>query len=96
MAPKSMVLKIARRWIQLSGHRPIAAPVLSMTVETGPLTVVERLALRNDLSGTPQWAREGARFDQFVGRHPRLHHTSLSSQRCRCRQQKADEDEAPA
>ena len=74
MAPESMMLEIARRWIQLGRHRPIAVPVFSMTVEAGALAVIERLALRNDLRGVRQRARECARCGQLVGRHQRLHH----------------------
>jgi hypothetical protein len=74
MAPKSMVLEIARRWIQLSRHRPIAAPIFPMTVEAGPLTVIERFALLDHFRGIRKRARECARFGKLIGRHPRLCH----------------------
>jgi hypothetical protein len=77
MAPESMVLEIARRWIQFSGRGPIAAAVFPMTVETGALTVIERFALLDDLRGPRQRARERARCGQLAGRYSRLHHVLL-------------------
>jgi hypothetical protein len=40
MTPESVVLEIARRWIQLGGQRPIAAPVFPVTVEASALAVI--------------------------------------------------------
>ena len=79
MTPESVVLEIARRWIQLSGQRPIAAPVFPMTVEAGALAVIERFALLDGFRGTRQRARECARFGQLVDRYQRLHHMPFGS-----------------
>src|SRR6185295_287730 len=77
MAPESVMLEIARRWIQLGSQRPIAAPVFPMTVEAGALAVIQRFALFDDLRGARQRACECARFSQFVGRDYLLHHMSF-------------------
>jgi hypothetical protein len=52
MAPESMMLEIAGRWIQLGSRWPIAAPIFSMTIEAGALAVIERFALLDDRRGT--------------------------------------------
>jgi hypothetical protein len=74
MAPESMVVKIARGWIQLGSQRPITISVFSMTVEAAALAGIERFALLDDLGGTRQRAYECTRLGHFVGRHQRLHH----------------------
>src|SRR5438132_8234552 len=74
MAPESLVLEIARRWMQLGSQRPIAATIFPMTVEAGALPVIEHFALLDDLRRTRQRARECAGFGQLIDRYQRLHH----------------------
>src|SRR6185295_1811567 len=79
MAPESVVLEIARRWIQLGSQRPIAVSVFPVTVKACAFAVIERFALLDRLWRPRQRARECARFDQFVGRHQLLHHMPFGS-----------------
>jgi len=79
MAPESMVLEITRRWIQLSGYRPVTVPIFPMTVEAGALAVIERFALLEDRRGIRQRAGQCARLSQLVGRPSRLHHMAFRS-----------------
>src|SRR5262249_27556360 len=74
MTPESMVLEITWRWIQLRRQWPMTIPICPMTVKAGPLAVIERFALFDNLRRTRQRTRERARFCQLVGRHQRLHH----------------------
>ncbi len=92
MAPESMMLEIARRWVQLSRHRPIAVPIFSMTIEASPLTVIELFALLDDLRGTRQRTRECARFGQLVGRH----HAAASSVAPRPRRKSREKPARPS
>src|SRR5262252_2149617 len=78
MAPESVMLEIARRWIQLGSQRTVAASVFPMTVETGAPAVIDHFALLDGLRGTRQRTCECARFGQFVGRDQLLHHMSFT------------------
>jgi hypothetical protein len=79
MPPEAMMLEITGRRIQLSGHRPIAAPVFPVTVKASAFAVIEDLSFLDDLWRVWKRARECAGLIQFIGRHPRLHHVLLSS-----------------
>jgi hypothetical protein len=79
MTPESVVLEIARRWIQLGSQWPIAAPVFPMTVETAALAVIEVFAVHDGLRGIRQRTRERTCFRQFLRRNHLLHHMPFGS-----------------
>src|SRR4026208_1286544 len=81
MAPESIVLEITGRWVELCGQRAISTPIFPMTVEAGPLTIIERFAPLDDLRGTRQRACDCARFGQLFIRHPWLHHVPFGCPR---------------
>jgi hypothetical protein len=54
MAPKPMVLKISRGWMEIGCNRSVSAPVFSMTVEAGAFTVIQRLAFAQPYPENPE------------------------------------------
>jgi hypothetical protein len=77
MAPKAVVLKIARSGIQFGPRWSLAVSVRSMTGEAGTLAVIQRFALLDDLGRIRQGAPESPCFGQLIGWNSRLHHVPL-------------------
>jgi len=77
MSPKSVVLKITRRGIQLGTPRSFSVSVRTMTGEADTFAVVHRFSLLNDFRRIRERAREGSGFSQLIRGHSRLHHVSL-------------------
>ena len=79
--PKTMVLKVPRRRIQLSSRPPSAIAIHSMATDTGPLAMIDRFAPFDRLGGQGHGAFERTGLNQLVRRNSGPHHLPFGHSR---------------